>query len=573
MKTTVLTVIFILALGVTVLPIKLAIAAPMGSAFTYQGRLIDANEPADGLYDLQLRLYDSLAGGTQVGSTLDANEVDVNDGYFTLLLEFGSAAAIFDGNARWLEIGVREGALEDPNVYTVLVPRQELTPTPYALYAANAPGGAIADNDWKVTGTNMFSMPVGNVGIGTTTPSKKLDVNGQARFDGELYARGATGIGLVDDAGNLGLWVEDGGNVGIGTTSPAEKLHVAGNLQTSGVVRVAGNIVELKAGFLAGNLRFQSDQLSFFGGTNGISLRDAGGSTKAVMLNNGNVGIGTTTPSKRLDVNGQGAFDGELYARDTTGIGLVDDAGGLGLWVEDGGNVGIGTKNPASDLHMPDGQARFGYDGGYPAMRIYNNKSSGDASVLNVESTEAGASSLTWVLWATTRKGRAGYFRKWDDDNQYAVYIYSPGSGSEGLYVHGRFAASGTKSGIIETSQGQEAIFAVEGPEVEIYCRGSARLKNGSAQVAFDRLFTEAISSTVEVAVTVTPIREWSALYVESTSTEGFDVRSADGEQNVKFHWMACGRRKGYETRPEVAVPDPAEEMSILAQKETEMNK
>jgi len=205
MRTTRISAILVLALGLMAWSAEPAIATPMGSAFSYQGRLIDANEPADGLYDLQLKLYDSPAGGTQVGSTLDANEVDVNDGYFALLLDFGSAAAIFNGSARWLEIGVREGALDDPNVYIALVPRQELTPTPYALYAANAPGGAVADNDWKVTGTNMFSMPVGNVGIGTTTPSFKLTLDN----DGGIIAKGTQTSGAnlpVSGAGTRLIW-------------------------------------------------------------------------------------------------------------------------------------------------------------------------------------------------------------------------------------------------------------------------------------------------------------------------------------------------------------------------------
>ena len=63
---------------------------------------------------------------------MDVNkpEVDVIDGYFTVELDFGS---VFDGNNRWLEIGVRPGDQSDPCVYSLLSPRQKVTPTPYAL--------------------------------------------------------------------------------------------------------------------------------------------------------------------------------------------------------------------------------------------------------------------------------------------------------------------------------------------------------------------------------------------------------------------------------------------------------
>jgi len=61
-------------------------AAPMGTVFTYQGRLIDANSTADRLYDFQFKLYDANIVGTQKGSTISISEVDVIDGYFTVLL-------------------------------------------------------------------------------------------------------------------------------------------------------------------------------------------------------------------------------------------------------------------------------------------------------------------------------------------------------------------------------------------------------------------------------------------------------------------------------------------------------
>ena len=110
----------------------IAEAAPVGTGFTYQGRLIDANVAADGEYDLQFGLYDSNSDGNQVGGDIEVNDVDVIDGYFTVELDFGG---VFDGEARWLEIGVREG--DSSGDFTLLSPRQELTATPYAQEAEN----------------------------------------------------------------------------------------------------------------------------------------------------------------------------------------------------------------------------------------------------------------------------------------------------------------------------------------------------------------------------------------------------------------------------------------------------
>jgi hypothetical protein len=153
-------------------------AAPMGTAFTYQGRLMDANSPADALYDLQFKLYAANVAGTQKGSTIDVNELDVIDGLFTVLLDFGSN--VFDGNTVWLEIGARPGSLKDPNTYTMLSPRKEITPAPYSLQTRG-----------------LFVDSALNVGIGTTSPVATLDVTnagGQTAISGKSPWIGVWGI-------------------------------------------------------------------------------------------------------------------------------------------------------------------------------------------------------------------------------------------------------------------------------------------------------------------------------------------------------------------------------------------
>ena len=66
-------------------------AAPMGTATTYQGRLMDGDSPADGEYDFEFKLYDepNLAG-VQQGSTINIEDQQVSDGLFTVGLDFGS---------------------------------------------------------------------------------------------------------------------------------------------------------------------------------------------------------------------------------------------------------------------------------------------------------------------------------------------------------------------------------------------------------------------------------------------------------------------------------------------------
>jgi len=112
--------------------------AVIGTGFTYQGKLTDAGNPANGLYDLEFKLYNDLNAGGQVGSTAEKGNVNVANGLFTVQLDFGD---VFDGTALYLEIGVRPGG--SGGAYTPLTPRQALTPAPYAIYASKVPWNGI----------------------------------------------------------------------------------------------------------------------------------------------------------------------------------------------------------------------------------------------------------------------------------------------------------------------------------------------------------------------------------------------------------------------------------------------
>src|SRR6267378_8177087 len=79
-------------------------AHAQGTAFTYQGRLDNGISTANGSYDLTFSLFDADTNGNQVGVTLTNTAVGVSNGLFVVTLDFG--AGMFDGNPRWLEIGV-----------------------------------------------------------------------------------------------------------------------------------------------------------------------------------------------------------------------------------------------------------------------------------------------------------------------------------------------------------------------------------------------------------------------------------------------------------------------------------
>jgi len=123
-------IIAALVLGVTLLP-SLVIAnpptgsgdPPVASKINYQGQLTDSEgNPLDGNYDMEFRLYDSVSGGSQVGSTITKNGVAVTKGQFSVKLDVDQS--VFNGQGLWLEVKVEGEALS---------PRQEILPVPYAL--------------------------------------------------------------------------------------------------------------------------------------------------------------------------------------------------------------------------------------------------------------------------------------------------------------------------------------------------------------------------------------------------------------------------------------------------------
>jgi hypothetical protein len=341
---------------------------PMGTAFTYQGRLIEADEPASGQYDFEFRLYRNSEGGPQEGSTLDVNEVAVIDGYFTVELDFGDDTDIFNGYARWLEFGVRPGDMNDPNVYTMLSPRQEVTPTPYAIYAETASstvggidGGGTANyipkfTDSDTLGNSVIYESAGNVGIGGYVPPYLLYVAkafpsswiagihnmGLGSEDKGLVVRADGGDPLLVQAGAIdALNVKQNGNVGIGTTEPSGSLW-----PDSTTLEIAGNAPSI---VLDDQLGMFQEDFEISNGGDKVFMRDATDSINIITVGltgntEGNVGIGTTNPLSKLSVGGDGLTNAAVYATGST-FGVRGDGssyGVLGRCVDDEGlNYGV----------------------------------------------------------------------------------------------------------------------------------------------------------------------------------------------------------------------------------------
>ncbi|MEX2218997.1 MAG: hypothetical protein WD749_09580 [Phycisphaerales bacterium] len=255
---------------------------PLPPTMTYQGELHSAGQPVTGPADLRFSLFDAATGGNQIGPTLERLNVALAQGRFTEPLDFG--VGVFGANARFLEVQVRSPG--GVGGFVTLAPRQLMTAAPVAQFALAGNAGPTGP-----TGPQGIEGPIGATGA-----------QGPAGASGATGPQGATG-----------------------PTGPTGPQGIQGPIGPTGAQGPAG---------ATGPTGPQ--------GPSGASPFTLNGT--AAVYTQGNVGIGTTTPSAALEAITTGTNHAARFQSSSAVISALRVDGVLyGGFFEAAGPTGTGV--------------------------------------------------------------------------------------------------------------------------------------------------------------------------------------------------------------------------------------
>jgi hypothetical protein len=293
-----------------------------GTAFTYQGQLQNNGSPASGTFNLTFTLYAVNISGSAIAGPVTNNGVLVTDGLFTATIDFGSS--VWNGATRWLQIAVETNG---GSSFTALTPRQDVTPTPYAIYAEGSSAAGLSGTIPMASLSGVYSDAVS--------------------FNNTVNSFSGNGAGLVDvnaltldGLGAANFW-QLTGNAGttagldfVGTTDnqPLE-LHVndtralrleptVNDANHASIVNVVGgSAVNFDASGVRGGTIAGGGAENYFGSTG----------TNSVTADFGTVGGGLANKASGLaSVVGGGGYEGTIVDGNTASGTASVVGGGIG---------------------------------------------------------------------------------------------------------------------------------------------------------------------------------------------------------------------------------------------------
>jgi hypothetical protein len=353
--------------------------------------------------------------------------------------------------------------------------------------------------------------------------------------------------------------------VGIGTTNPQNKLVVSNSGAVGLEIAPAGGYTGING----------VDFLSYNRATSlyaPIGFVTNSSNNSIVILTNGNIGIGTTTPAfgagsgiqivnstrANLGLSFTGSDGYEIFYGGSNNL-FIDNIGGSGgniqfrniatrsesMRITSAGYVGIGSTNPQGPLVVSAGGAA-GVEfftsgsavGSGPYFNSYNRSTAQYISWSNY------ALSHTWFV------GTSGATRALDINSTGQVGIGTSTNTTYTLQVNGSFAAT-TKSFVIDhpTKEGMQLCYgSLESPYHGIRLTGENMLTNGVCVVKLPD-YVHGLCKQQGAQVQITNIQHSKVLWVENIDVDKdeFTVRCKQGffdRKEYKFYWSFTGIRK-----------------------------
>lgn len=281
---------------------------PLSTAFTYQGRLLDAGNAPTAQYDFNFRLFDALVGGTELLPANFRDNLQVTNGLFTTSLDFGE---VMKGDKRFLQIEVRP--FNSGGAFTPLTPRQELQGAPQAIglrlpfettRSSPAAGGALLNIE------NTAGARVGwFTNSDTTVANSALRADSTALFPA-LYGYGLSGgtnggiFGRSDNPGDaiLGQNTTATGRAGVFENTNATNTNTALYATNAGT-GLAAHV----DGFLQVGSTTEDGRIQLFRNGSASRVMEVVTNANGANLNLYNE-LGQLHSFMQADINGSGGF-------------------------------------------------------------------------------------------------------------------------------------------------------------------------------------------------------------------------------------------------------------------------
>jgi hypothetical protein len=545
---------------VMILAIALCAGHVIGGAtppdlINYQGVLRDASDrPLDGDYDMVFRFYNAETGGDEIlidrHTAGDSEPVTVSGGLFSVPL---GAGAIQDGTGLGNYLSLADVFRDYGEVWLrvevggeVLDPRVRVIASAYALNSEHLDGNA-ASFFLDTSATPQTKSGPLTVDA-STAASYGVEGHGQSGggyftdADGSGYARLGYGAYGVYTGGDEGSYFEDTDNSG--------RAWIAnGNWGVGGYGDAGGGFFEDTNSSGYARVGYGDRGIEAFGNSGGGFFQDADGSGYAVV-GSGNYGIeayGNTSGGFFQDANDSGysfvGYGGHgIWAAGNTMGGYFIDANESAYAQIAESNWGIKAHGDTGGGFFEDTDqgafARVGW-GGYG---IY-----AEADFTGAEFRDADEGGYVLLghrykgvdAWSPIDGSAAGYFHNLGN----GLWTGAAGPGYS-------TAGNGAKDFVQNHPYDRDRVIvyaALEGDEVGTYTRGMARLVNGVARVPLGETFAWVTNPDIGLTAHVTPVGEWSDLYVAEKSTSEIVVRSHGNARDATFDYVIYGLRIGFE--------------------------